>query len=253
MKMKLTSALLVAAAGFVGLGVGNQVRAQLLTYSGGDPGANSTNPRPVSNATAATFDAAASALGTENLITFEAAPVGAYSSLVVAPGVTLTGTDYTGDFSSQSILNAPISTPDSLFGYNTTVGGENFAFINGGFITFSFATPIQAFGAYLTGLQLGNETFMFSDGSTRTITIPNFGSGAQFDGFTNSGKLISGIEINTTSAAAPSGDFVGVDDVRYVESRAVPEVSTWAMMVAGFAGFGFVGYRRTAKARLSCA
>jgi hypothetical protein len=24
----------------------------------------------------------------------------------------------------------------------------------------------------------------------------------------------------------------------------VPEVSTWAMMLAGFAGLGFVGYRR---------
>jgi hypothetical protein len=27
----------------------------------------------------------------------------------------------------------------------------------------------------------------------------------------------------------------------------VPEVSTWAMMLAGFAGLGFVGYRRNAK------
>jgi hypothetical protein len=31
----------------------------------------------------------------------------------------------------------------------------------------------------------------------------------------------------------------------------VPEPSTWAMMVLGFAGLGFLGYRRTAKARLA--
>ena len=27
----------------------------------------------------------------------------------------------------------------------------------------------------------------------------------------------------------------------------VPEVSTWAMMLAGFAGLGFAGYRRGAR------
>ena len=32
---------------------------------------------------------------------------------------------------------------------------------------------------------------------------------------------------------------------------AVPEPSTWAMMLAGFAGLGFLGYRRTVKARLA--
>jgi PEP-CTERM motif len=30
---------------------------------------------------------------------------------------------------------------------------------------------------------------------------------------------------------------------------AVPEPSTWAMMLAGFAGLGFLGYRQTLKAR----
>ena len=31
----------------------------------------------------------------------------------------------------------------------------------------------------------------------------------------------------------------------------VPEPSTWAMMLAGFAGLGFLGYRQTVKARLA--
>jgi hypothetical protein len=31
----------------------------------------------------------------------------------------------------------------------------------------------------------------------------------------------------------------------------VPEPSTWAMMVLGFAGLGFLGYRKTAKARVA--
>jgi PEP-CTERM motif len=32
---------------------------------------------------------------------------------------------------------------------------------------------------------------------------------------------------------------------------AVPEPSTWAMMLAGFAGLGFLGYRQTVKTRLA--
>ena len=29
----------------------------------------------------------------------------------------------------------------------------------------------------------------------------------------------------------------------------VPEPSTWAMMILGFAGLGFLGYRQTVRAR----
>ena len=245
---KFAAVSALALVGSVGLAA-TSATAAVVTFQGGDAGANSTDPRPNSNATASTFDTAASLLGAENLITFESAPVGTYSSLVVAPGVTLTGTDFTGNSAGQSILNSPFGNPDSLFGYNTTSGGQNFAFINGGFITFSFATPIQAFGAYLSGLQLDNETITFNDGTSQSITIDNLGSGVQFAGFTDAGKLISSVEINTASSADPAGDYVGVDDVRYVNagSSAVPELATWAMMLLGFAGLGFVGYRTSRK------
>jgi hypothetical protein len=205
-----------------------------ITFTGGDPGATSADPHPVTDATAAAFDLAAGALGTINLIDFESAPVGTYASLVIAPGVTLTGTDFTGNSSGQSINNAPAGNPDSVFGYNTTSGGSKYAFINGGFLTFDFATPIQAFGAYLTGLQLDGETITFNDGSQQTVAIPNQGSGAQFVGFTDAGKLIASIRLDTTSAASPLGDFVGVDDVRYVnngEVAAVPEPAS--LLLAG--------------------
>jgi hypothetical protein len=262
--LRLSLAAAATAVTISAFGVLSQAGAAIVTFSGGDAGANSTSPHPKSNAAAASFDASAGALGTENLITFESSPVGAYSSLVVAPGVTLTGTDYTGNSSGQSILKAPFGNPTNLFGYNTTIGGSKFAFINGGFVTFSFATPIQAFGAYLSGLQFDDETFMFSDGSSLTITIPNFGSGVQFEGFTDAGKLISSVEINTTSATNTSGDFVGVDDVRFVAGDppgpvngdpgpAIPESSTWAMMLLGFASLGYLAYVRARRARVASA
>jgi hypothetical protein len=39
-----------------------------------------------------------------------------------------------------------------------------------------------------------------------------------------------------------------LDNVTY---NAVPETSTWVMMLAGFAGLGFLGYRRNKAATLA--
>ena len=97
----------------------------------------------------------------------------------------------------------------------------------------------------------------FGDGSSLSITIPDLGSGVQFEGFTDAGKLISSVEINTTSAASTSGDWVGVDDVRFVAGDppvirdpgpAVPESSTWAMMLLGFVGLGYAAHLRARRA-----
>jgi PEP-CTERM motif len=45
-----------------------------------------------------------------------------------------------------------------------------------------------------------------------------------------------------------SGDAWGIDNVSYNFST-VPEASTWAMMLAGFAGLGFAGYRKARSSR----
>jgi Protein of unknown function (DUF642) len=49
--------------------------------------------------------------------------------------------------------------------------------------------------------------------------------------------------------------YIGLDDVTVSPdvSPAVPETSTWAMMLAGFAGLGFAGYRQTKRARFQSA
>ena len=160
--------------------------ANPITFSGTDVGANSTDPRPNSNAAAASFDAAAGALGSTSLINFESAPLGTVNNLVIAPGVTLTG-------APLSIVNSPIGTPDRLFGYNTTAGGSQFAALSGS-MTFTFTNPIDALGAYLSGVQSGPETITFNDGTSQTIPIPNLGiltGGVEFLGFTDAGKQIT--------------------------------------------------------------
>jgi hypothetical protein len=49
--------------------------------------------------------------------------------------------------------------------------------------------------------------------------------------------------------------YIGLDNVAVTAvSASTPEPSTWAMMLIGFAGFAFVGYRKAKKnSRLSAA
>jgi hypothetical protein len=64
----------------------------------------------------------------------------------------------------------------------------------------------------------------------------------------------------TTTSATPNTNLFFTDlpasgtgsvTVTPIIPSAVPEPSTWAMMLAGFAGLGFLGYRQTAKARVA--
>jgi PEP-CTERM motif len=63
--------------------------------------------------------------------------------------------------------------------------------------------------------------------------------------------LSPGTYTYTWSAAVTPGVVPGDGNLTVNVSSVVPEPSTWAMMLAGFAGLGFLGYRRTAKARLA--
>src|SRR4051812_25285342 len=108
--MRLSIAVLLVALGAA------QAQGALVIYSGWDV-ANSGDPRPNADATAAVFDLAASGLGPLATIDFESAPTGPFSNYVVAPGVTMDGLDINSN--PQEIHNFAIGPPDGLFGYNT--------------------------------------------------------------------------------------------------------------------------------------
>ena len=169
------------------------------------------------------------ALGPTSLITFESAPLGSFHNYAIAPGVVINGTDGVTS-ADQTIVNAPYSTPDGIFGYNTTTGGNQFVQVLGGNLVFTFSPAIQSFGAYIDGIQTSAETITFSDGSAQSIAIPQpslSNGGVAFVGFTDAGKQISTVTLNAL------GDIVGVDDVRYGVSVAVPEPSTFVLAGSG--------------------
>ena len=212
--------------GFLLVGAAAFSSASFVVYSGNDVGASSTDPRPLSNAAAASFDAAALGLGSINLVDFESAPVGPYSNLTVAPGVTMNGID---DFlGQQQILNAPFSPPEPLFGYNTTAGGHNFASMFGGTLTITFLTPVQAFGAYFSGVQTARgHSISFNDGAAQSVSlVQNSAGGLQFLGFTDAGSSISSITLNLTF------DDIAFDDMRYTAAT-VPEPASFIAVGLG--------------------
>ena len=47
-----------------------------------------------------------------------------------------------------------------------------------------------------------------------------------------------------------ASNFYGTIETFSIEVAAVPEPSTWAMMILGFAGVGFMAYRRNSKPTL---
>jgi hypothetical protein len=129
----------------------------------------------------------------------------------------------------------------ALCGFNTTPGGAFFRLLVGGTATFTFATPIDAFGTYITGLQtdlVPQETLTFNDGSTQTIDTPTAtGGGGAFMGFTDFGKSIVSVSYNATN------DIVALDDVLF-ESTAVPEPATLTILASVLLGFGAIRLRR---------
>ena len=250
--MALSAATLVA---------GSPASAAIATFSGTDNVATTTSAHPNSAAAAASFDAAVATLGGGSLVTFESAPVGGFTSLTIAPGVTLTGADYAS--ANQTIRNTSnFPVAPTLDGYNTTSGGSQFVEMMGGTLTFSFSIPVYAFGAYFSGIQTNffADSVTFSDGTSQSFLVPASGTtnsvGAlSFFGFTDVGKAISSITVNAGSP--PSGsDFIGVDDVRFATASlvaGVPEPGTWLLMIVGFGAAGLALRRCKTAGRRSYA
>lgn len=201
-KMLLVVATIVALAGLTGT-----AKADPTTYTGADNGVSSLAQMTNSVAAESVFVAAASGL---NVITFETA---------VPADVSIAG----GSITNNSGCGA-------LCGFNTTPGGSYFLSLYGGSATFSFTTPISAFGLYITGLQtdlVPQETLTFSDGSSETINTPSaVNGGGAFIGFTDAGKSITSVSYNATN------DIVALDDVLY-GSAATPEPNSLILLGSG--------------------
>jgi hypothetical protein len=127
--------------------------------------------------------------------------------------------------------------------------------------TYGYTTTFTVAGATPTGVGYLDGQFA-SDNEVASIVLngvtiytgPTDGS-SQFTGWTNFsdlGNFISGtntLVFNVVNYAQNGGNPSGLD-VQFTAASAAPEPATWAMMLLGFAGLGFSGYRRARKSRV---
>ena len=207
-----------------------------------------------------------------------------YASVVVSvadPGV---GTNVGMNFNSlpaSTAVNAP--SPFTLGNWTFTNGGGRVEINNGG--SSNGAQPAGTSGNYLSVLGGGTEnvsfaapltSFSFFWGSIDTynkVTVDLLGGGTQvFTGSDIATQFGVSNGIQATGCQVPDNcnryfTFSGTGGSQitgfslYSESNsfeitnvsAVPEASTWAMMILGFLGVGFLAYRRRPSARLRLA
>jgi len=119
------------------------------------------------------------------------------------------------------------------------------------------AALTKGFGAVFTDVDLANTTsLMFFDASNvslGTFFVPAqpFDASFSFLGVDFGSAVVSRVRITSGNAALGTGildggsDLVVMDDFIYGEpTAAVPEPSIWTLLILGFAGVGFMAYRR---------
>lgn len=151
--------------------------------------------------------------------------------------------------------NVSLSGNDTLYIENTHAGGYNatgnyLANRSDGFtvLTLDFASPVSAFGF---NWGASNESWVLSafDSSNSLIasySVPEsqFSNAGDFYGIAANG-IARGV-LTQTSFGDGAVDYVIIDNLRYALASpgAVPEPSTWAMMLLGFGVVGASVRRR---------
>jgi hypothetical protein len=164
--------------------------------------------------------------------------------------ITFSGTN-TGVYAgSTSTAASPLTLGNTL----SNSLQEYFAIQPGGTVTINFSAAQTSLDLLWGTVDTPTGYNVITNGS-QSITGAEIASagGSLTSGATNTAVELSGlnsftsISFQDTIANNPAFEFlVG-------EPSAVPEPSTWAMMILGFAGIGFMAYRRKSKPALMAA
>jgi len=148
------------------------------------------------------------------------------------------------NFNSQATGINNVGSAVGFYQYNATGDFSAFLSTEGGLVSFQFPGSVstQALGINDEGEIVGDY---ISPGGDMFGFLDKDGVFSTLDPFSSVAVTVNGIN--------DKGDIVGfytnasTDSVIGFVGTPVPEASTWAMLLAGFAGIGFLGYRKTLK------
>jgi len=158
---------------------------------------------------------------------------------------------YQGFNWSNTYAENHVANPDSV-GYNTGIVSQSNAAFNGAGNQASFSLASGTFtftSGYFTDAFSGTASVVVTDnlGDSKSFLVTN--SGPTLESFNWTG--VNTVYINATEFGG--GIQIVFDDLTVTQVAAVPEPSTWAMMILGFVGIGFMAYRRKSKPALMAA
>ena len=165
-----------------------------------------------------------------------------YSLEIIGPSATVP-VKITGNTSSSFTPGAGATVNQNVIGSSLSVG------------TTSLSDSIAVANTYYDGYSYFSKTssidgtYIMDTGAIYTVTMSVGVSGGIFTGFGGGVSTFSAIDDPTFSVApgvdnAAQYSFIFSDGIA---TTAVPEPSTWAMMLLGFVGIGAAGYRRAKR------
>jgi hypothetical protein len=173
---------------------------------------------------------------------------GAYNTLFTYnPGVS----GALGSVSASVDKNEGLTyaSQDTFTGFGNTF--RPLIFQNGVYYLAAIAGPTlnTGPGGGSTGYNTISGTLTASDFTSYDFTTGSFGSAhPDFDGPIMDFGLA---QLATITTNVPRSEFFAqYDNLSFDLTTAVPEPSTWAMLLLGFAGLGFIAHRRTSRSAL---
>ncbi|MEP6778368.1 MAG: PEP-CTERM sorting domain-containing protein [Gemmatimonadaceae bacterium] len=247
--IKTTARLSWIAAGAFAMTTPFVVNAQI--FNGVDISTGIVAPGAGTPNTTASRNSMLAALGVTPFTTNNLESVATGLTMNLGGGVTATYTFFNAD-------GGVVAGDDVQFGYNTTPGGSKFlrfAATSGlsGTMTLNFATAINFFGGYFTGVENVCAATTASWGTASAVlknsnaaTTCHGTGGIQWFGFVApASAAFNSITFNQVPGEGPS-DYWGLDDFIY-GSRAVtvsPEPSTYALMLGALSALAVAARRR---------
>jgi hypothetical protein len=200
----------------------------------------------------------AGAINSNNDITFDGLPTPntfAGTSIQYGPvpvslgGITFSGTAIIAKNATGTAAGISATPAGDATNYMSILGGKS--------ETLTFSGAQNSFGLYWGSIDSYNSIAFFSGGNiTPFLTlfgntlsaVPALGSnGNQFGPLTNAYVTFTGLSFDKIVLASSANSFE-FDNISYSglnnSIAPVPEPSTWAMMILGFTGIGFLAYRR---------